>query len=152
VPDCLGFPTTGTTNNKSRGYDPTVSPFNQVVTYRTGNNRKETDFFGVLDNLIGCVAGAHTDGITDTMIEQLDNWMNTLLKCRAQVGALTVRYSTSIDRMTSNNTNYADIHVKTVGVDLAEVITNYEMASSIYEASLAAIARIMQPTLLDFLR
>ena len=146
--EALGFDA----NNQSRGYDPNTSPYNQQVTHRTGNNQKETDFFGVLDNLIDCVEGGHVDGITDTMIEQLDNWMNTLLKCRAQVGALTSRYSTSIDRMTSNNTNYVDLHTKTVGVDMAEVITDYEMASSIYEASLAALARIMQPTLLDFLR
>ncbi|MDL2263422.1 flagellar hook-associated protein FlgL [Synergistaceae bacterium OttesenSCG-928-I11] len=149
IAEALGF---AVGNDQSRGYAPNASPYNQQVTHRTGNNQKETDFFGVLDNLIDCVEGGHVDGITDTMIEQLDNWMNTLLKCRAQVGALTSRYSTSIDRMTSNNTNYTDLHTKTVGVDMAEVITDYEMASSIYEASLAALARIMQPTLLDFLR
>lgn len=127
-------------------------PYNQVVTHRTGTNQKKTDFFGVLDNLINCVKGGNVDGISDTMIGQLDNWMGTLLKCRAQVGALTNRYTTTESRLTSNNTGYEELHTNTVGIDLAEVITEYEMASSIYEASLAAIARIMQPTLLDFLR
>lgn len=142
-----GFAPTDTT---SAG-DKTGANYNQIVTRRTGNNLKDTDFFGVVGNLIDCVEGGNVDGISDTMIEQLDNWLNTLLKCRSQVGALHTRYQTSAYKMTTNNTNYTELWTKTVGVDLAETITDYQMASNIYEASLAAIARIMTPSLLDFL-
>lgn len=151
----------GAGNAATRGYDPddltsagdlTGANYNQIVVRRTGNNQKDTDFFGVVDNLVDCVLGGHVDGISDTMLSQLDTWLNNLLKCRAQVGALQSRYQTASYRMTSNNTNYTSVYTSTVGVDLAEVITNYEMASNIYEASLAAISRIMTPTLLDFLR
>ena len=37
-------------------------------------------------------------------------------------------------------------------VDFAEVIMNQKMAEAVYQASLAAGARIIQPTLMDFLR
>lgn len=127
-------------------------PFNQLVTHRTGNNRKQTDFFGVMDRLVATVRGGNVDGISDVMIGKLDNWMSTLLKDRAQVGALLNRYTSMESRLTSADTHYQELHSNTVGVDLAEVATNYQMAFSVYEASLAAIARIMQPTLLDFLR
>jgi flagellar hook-associated protein 3 FlgL len=127
-------------------------PFNQLTTTRTGNNVKNIDFFGVMDQLISAVEGGDVDGISDIMLGKLNNWLNTLLKTRAQVGALTNRYTTTESRYVSNNTNYTELHSQTVGVDLAETITQYEMASSIYEASLASIARIMQVTLLDFLR
>ncbi|MDR3354588.1 MAG: flagellar hook-associated protein 3, partial [Synergistaceae bacterium] len=113
---------------------------------------KKIDFFGVMDQLISAVEGGDVDGISDIMLVKLDNWLNTLLKDRAQVGALTNRYTTTESRYVSNNTNYAELHSQTVGVDLSEVITQYEMAASIYEASLASIARIMQVSLLDFLR
>lgn len=127
-------------------------PYNQNVTARTGNNQKQIDLFGVMDNLISTVEGGNVDGITDVMLGQLDNWMNTLLKNRALAGALINRYSITENRLTTNNTGYEEIRTNTVGIDLAEVITQYEMASNVYSASLAVIARIIQPSLLDFLR
>ncbi|MDR1509557.1 MAG: flagellar hook-associated protein FlgL [Synergistaceae bacterium] len=150
IPDAFGFAAAlGNASSKNHGGS---GPFNQVVTHRTGNNQYDIDFFGVLDNLINTVEGGNVDGISDTMISQLDKWLSTLLKCRAQDGALTNRYDTAVYRMTSNNTNYTDLYTQTVGVDLAEAITNFQMASGIYEAGLAAIARLLQPSLLDFLR
>jgi flagellar hook-associated protein 3 FlgL len=105
-----------------------------------------------MDNLINAVEGGDVDGISDALLSQLDSWLSTLLKCRAQDGALTNRYEAAVYRMTSNNTNYTDLYTQTVGVDLAETVTDYEMAQSIYQASLAAIARLIQPSLLDFLK
>jgi flagellar hook-associated protein 3 FlgL len=129
-----------------------ATPFNQVVNHRTGDNVYDIDFFGVMDNLINTVEGGDVDGISDIMLSQLDNWLSTLLKCRATDGALVNRYTAAVDRMTSNNTNYTDLYTQTVGIDLADAFTDYEMAASIYQASLAAIARLIQPSLLDFLK
>jgi flagellar hook-associated protein 3 FlgL len=129
-----------------------TGPYNQNVTSRTGDNQKKIDFFGVVDNLIDTVEGGNVDGISDKMLSEMDHWMSTLLKCRAVAGALVNRYTTTDSRYVSNGTSYTELYDKTVGIDLAEAITNFEMASSIYEASLAAIARIVQPSLLDFLR
>lgn len=148
LPGAVGFAPGNTASANHGG----VGPFNQVTTARTGNNRKETDFFGVIDNLIATVKGGDVDGISDVMLGKLDRWMGTMLKGRAQVGALLNRYTAMDERLVSSDTGYKELHTNTVGVDLAEVIMQYEMASSVYEASLAAIARIMQPTLLDFLR
>ena len=154
LPEALGFtpePPGNVCKSNDRGL-PGNQPFNQVVTQRTGNNTYDIDFFGVLDNLINTVEGGDVDGISDTMLSQLDNWLSTLLKCRATDGALINRYEAAVYRMTTNNTNYTDLYTQTVGVDLAETITDFEMASNIYQASLAAIARLLQPSLLDFLR
>lgn len=145
IPASLGIGTTSPVHGGG-------GPYNQNVTARTGNNQKKTDFFGVMDNLINTVEGGNVDGISDVLLGQLDNWMNTLLKNRALTGALINRYSITESRLTTNNTGYEEIRTNTVGIDLAEVITQYEMASGVYSASLAAIARIIQPSLLDFLR
>ncbi|MDR3254730.1 MAG: flagellar hook-associated protein FlgL [Synergistaceae bacterium] len=148
----LGLSTGPATSVSSPVTAYAAGPYNQVVTQRTGDNQKKIDFFGVLDNLVDTAEGGDIDGLSDTMIGELDNWMTTLLKCRAVAGALISRYQTTVNRYITNRTGYTDLHNQTVGADLAETITNYEMASGIYEASLAAIARIIQPTLLDFLR
>ncbi|MDR9770411.1 hypothetical protein [Acetomicrobium sp.] len=39
-----------------------------------------------------------------------------------------------------------------VDTDLAEAVTKFAMAQAVYQASLATIARIIQPTLVDFLQ
>jgi flagellar hook-associated protein 3 FlgL len=150
--DSLGLGATSTSAYTSPKPAYGTGPFNQTVTHRTGDNVRKTDFFGVMDNLINTVEGGNVDGVSDILLTQLDSWMSTLLKCRAQAGALVNRYDTATYRLTSNGTNYTDLYTKTVGVDLAETITDFEMASGIYEASLGAIARLLQPTLLDFLR
>ena len=129
-----------------------AGPFNQQVTQRTASNQKDVDFFGVIDNLISAVTAEDRDGITDSLIGKLDNWFSTLQKTRAQVGALTNRYETSTTRMISNNTSLTELNGEVIGIDLAEASMNYEMMSAVYEASLAMMARVVQPTLLDFLR
>lgn len=150
IPAGIGFDAAyGNAASKAHGGG---GPFNQNVAIRTGNNQKQVDFFGVMDNLIDTVNGGNVDGISDVLLGQLDNWMNTLLKSRATAGALMNRYSMTESRLIANNTGYEELRTNTVGIDLAEVITQYEMASGVYEASLAALARIIQPSLLDFLR
>jgi flagellar hook-associated protein 3 FlgL len=149
IPDIFGF--TAAQKNTASNSHGNSGPFNQNVTYRTGNNTYNIDFFGVMDNLINTVEGGNVDGLSDTILSQLDDWFSTLLKCRSQEGALTNRYDTAVYRMTSNNTNYTDLYTQTVGIDLAEAFTNYEMSSSVYQATLAAIARLLQPSLLSFL-
>jgi flagellar hook-associated protein 3 FlgL len=116
MPGYLGFTAGVNTASDTHGNS---SPYNQNVTYRTGNNTYKIDFFGVMDNLINTVEGGNVDGLSDTVISQLDHWLSTLLKCRAQDGALTNRYDTAVYRMTSNNTNYTDLYTQTVGIDLA---------------------------------
>ena len=54
--------------------------------------------------------------------------------------------------MISNNTSLTELNGEVIGIDLAEASMNSEMMSAIYEASLAMMARVVQPTLLDFLR
>ena len=68
------------------------------------------------------------------------------------MGALTNRYETSTTRMVSNNTSLTELNGEVIGIDLAEASMNCEMMSAVYEASLAMMARVVQPTLLDFLR
>ncbi|MDR0764876.1 MAG: flagellar hook-associated protein FlgL [Synergistaceae bacterium] len=148
IPVALGFTPGENTASNDHGNG---GPFNQNVTYRTGNNTYDIDFFGVMDNLINTVEGGNVDGLSDTILSQLDSWFSTLLKCRAQEGALTNRYETAVYRMTSNNTSYTDLYTQTVGIDLAEAFTNFEMSASVYQATLAAIAQMLQPSLLNFL-
>ncbi|MDR1471848.1 MAG: flagellar hook-associated protein 3, partial [Synergistaceae bacterium] len=149
IADDLGF---GAANSANNDHGLGGTPFGQVVTSRTGDNVYATDFFGVMDNLINTVEGGDVDGLSDVMLPQLNRWMSTLLKNRAQAGALVNRYNATIYRLTSNETSYEELRTQTVGVELDKAISEYAMAQAIYQASLAVMAQIVQPTLLDFLK
>ncbi len=135
----------------SRGSAVTNSPYGQNVTVITHSEETSTDFFGLLDNLAEAIRAEDRDGISDSLLGNIDDYIDNLLKCRAQTGALINRYETSQDRLTQNNTSIEELRSKIADTDLAEAITKFSMAQSVYQASLAVIAQIVQPTLVDFL-
>ncbi|EFQ23498.1 flagellin domain protein [Aminomonas paucivorans DSM 12260] len=127
-------------------------PFNQQVQVRTAANQKGQDFFGVLDDLIAAVKGEDRLGISNFLLGKVTAWGDNLLKCRTECGALVNRYENSESRLKENNLNLTELQSKISDVDLAEAATQFQMAQAVYQASLAVISKIVQPTLVDFLR
>ena len=127
-------------------------PMNQVTTVRTAANQKATDFFGVMEDLVSAVREEDRRGISDSLLKRIDTFMDNLMKRRTQAGAMILRYETSQRRLTDNNTNLTDLRSKVSEPDLAEALTRFNMAQAVYQASLSTIARIVQPTLVDFLK
>ena len=70
---------------------------------------------------------------------------------QAGVGSNHNRLELVIDRLSANKISYTEILAKTEGIDVAETITNLKSEEALYRAALAVGARIMQPTLIDFL-
>ncbi|EFC92008.1 flagellin domain protein [Dethiosulfovibrio peptidovorans DSM 11002] len=127
-----------------------TGPYGQVVTRRTGADYRQTDFFGMMEDLIDAVKGQDSEAIT-TLLGDIDNEIDSLLKCRTEEGALVKRYEGSSSRLTQNNGNYTELYSSISDTDLAKMAMEYMSAQSVYQAGLATIARIIQPTLVDFL-
>ncbi len=128
------------------------SPYGQTVTVRSGPDKKDTDFFGLLDQISDAMRSEDREGLSHRLLGEVDGFVDNLLRSRTQVGALTRRYETSQARLVTNHTNTTDLYSKIADTDLAEASANLMMAQAVYQASLAVIARIVQPTLVDFLR
>lgn len=127
-------------------------PMNQVTTVRTAANQKATDFFGVMEDLVSAVREEDRQGISNSLLKRIDTFMDNLMKRRTQAGAMLLRYETSQRRLTDNNTNLTELRSKVSEPDLAEALTKFNMAQAVYQASLSTIARVVQPTLVDFLK
>ncbi|KXG78810.1 Flagellar hook-associated protein 3 [Fervidicola ferrireducens] len=82
----------------------------------------------------------------------LDDAINVLLKFRSQVGAKINRLEATRTRVENNRIDYTALLSKTEDIDIAQVIMDLKMEENVYRASLAVGARIIQPTLVDFLR
>ena len=86
------------------------------------------------------------------LIKELQDAQNHLLTKTAEVGGRTRRLELLETRYNMDAIGYEQMRSDAEDVEEAEVIMYLKMAEAIYQASLAAGARIIQPTLMDFLR
>ena len=68
------------------------------------------------------------------------------------VGARVNRLELQQSRLESIQETFTSLLSKTEDANMAEVIMQLQLQENVYRASLAAGARIIQPSLLDFLR
>ncbi|MFD0680763.1 MULTISPECIES: flagellar hook-associated protein FlgL [unclassified Paenibacillus] len=85
-------------------------------------------------------------------IGDFDSRMNKFLDVRADIGAKMNRIELMDERLKDINVNVTSLQSKTEDADMAAVITNLKVAENVYQASLSTGAKIIQPTLVDFLR
>lgn len=85
-------------------------------------------------------------------IEKMDENLRTVLQVRGEVGAKVNMLDTMQERMADVTINLKDLLSKTRDTDIAETMIQLTSSEAVYRASLAVNARIIQPTLIDFLR
>lgn len=107
--------------------------------------------FADLQGFSNALENNDTDTL-ETMMGTIDKHIESVLGARAQVGSRQTRLELTVDRFTSQEITYADILNKTKGTDIAETIMKLKNEENVYRIALATGARIIQPTLMDFLR
>lgn len=109
------------------------------------------DFFNSLQKVVSDIEGT-TDGEIGSHLESLDNQLDHLLEKRAELGARANR----IDLMEARVDQQGEIASKMMSdnedVEYEKVITEMLMEESLLRANLSVSSRIVQPTLIDFLR
>jgi flagellar hook-associated protein 3 FlgL len=78
--------------------------------------------------------------------------LDSITQERAVIGAKVNRLDLQETRLENTRINYEELLSKNQDADLAEVIMQLKMQENVYRASLAAGARIIMPSLVDFLR
>lgn len=97
---------------------------------------------------IGDLLGGIADGTDDTLSEI----QNRVLEARADVGARQNRVEMMSNRLSSQEINVTKQLSNNEDVDYAEAITQMVTYESIHQASLSVGAKIIQQTLVDFIR
>ena len=130
---------------------------NKIVVNVTGDKVFNVDLTGtsqlltVMDNLKKALDLGDHQAVSN-LIADVDKQLENVLAVRAEVGAKSNRLDLIQNRLQDDNYNFTALLSKNEDVDLAQVITNLQMDENVYRASLAAGARIIQPSLIDFLR
>ncbi len=78
----------------------------------------------------------------------LDNMLTNL----GEIGARTKRFETVMRRLNQDELDMTDILAKTENIDFAQAVMDLQMMEYIHRSALATTARIIRPTLMDFLR
>jgi flagellar hook-associated protein 3 FlgL len=111
----------------------------------------DTQLFGVLKNISDSLRSGDTSGLSDNL-EKLDTAGDLLKTTLSNVGArynrLEQMKQSAEDRLLTVNTQLSDIE----DVDLPKTIMEMQLQQTSYQAALAASAKVIQPSLIDFLR
>ncbi|RAT98722.1 flagellar hook-associated protein FlgL [Brevibacillus sp. Leaf182] len=108
-----------------------------------------SNMFKVLDNIITELdSGKSATQFQEAIGQQFDK----LLAERASLGANVNRVELIAERLKSQEVSITGLMSKNEDANMAEVMTDLKTQESVHQAALGSGARIIQPTLLDFLR
>lgn len=151
---------TNSTDNGAIRYE--LSPGMTMEVSMTGNDifgnpaagdsdTTSDNLFQIMQRAYDMLGAGDTNGLSG-LLGQIDTRMNTMLTARAQIGARVNRVEIVQGRLSDVDTNLQQMQQKVEDVDMAEAITNITTLENVYQASLSAGAKIIQPSLVDFLR
>ncbi|MGP4077721.1 flagellar hook-associated protein FlgL [Halobacillus sp. K22] len=108
---------------------------------------------GLFDDLEAFAADLKTgSNELDDYIAVFDEKINQIVNERADLGARMNRIDLIEDRVESQEVTASKMMSDNEDADIEEVITNLKTQESIHRAALGVGSRIIQPTLMDFLR
>lgn len=151
-----------------------VSQSNEKVKYNVGvsadldiNVRGDQVFGAVLDtdddgiadktlmdtmnDLISHLEKGDTDKVSE-ILDEIDGHRTNISMLKSEIGARTNTAETIKDRIEQTEVNFAKLLSQTEDTDMAETSMQFMTMQSIYQASLNVGAKIIQPTLVDFIR
>ncbi|MNO51902.1 Flagellin [compost metagenome] len=131
----------------------------QGVTFQI--NTSGNDFFGekngtdnvfnIIDRMLTAMSTSDFPNISKE-VENIDKRLNKMVSVHSETGARTNRVELMQSRLENENLGLTELQSKTEDADIAELMIKSNVSSNIYQASLSAGAKIITPTLVDFLK
>ena len=108
--------------------------------------------FQVLNNIATGLGNPNGASSNNNYLNQLDDQMNNILEVRSNLGARINRAQLSSSRLDDMETSTTRLLSDDEDADIAQVITNLQSQENVHRAALSVGARIIQPSLVDFLK
>lgn len=133
----------------------TVGDSVQLPINVTGNavfgGTESDNIFAVIDNISAALASGNTSEVS-SQLANIDTRYDKILAIQADVGARTNRVELMKNRLSDLNVNITDLQSKTEDGDYADLLTQSKIQENIYNASLSVGGKIIQNSLVDFIR
>lgn len=120
----------------------------------TVNTDAQATFNPVFDAFNTLMSGLQTNNtsVIQSSLSKISQALDAVSLSRAEVGAKTNRVQLLQQQQSSAQSRLSGQLSNVKDVDMAQAITNFSMAQTVYQASLKAAAQALQPSLLDYLR
>jgi flagellar hook-associated protein 3 FlgL len=128
---------------------------NQKVTINLNGSEIFTDSsVSILQTLDDVVTHLRNDDVSglEGDIDTIDSSVDHILATLAEVGAKTRQLESTKDNFEDLRLNVTELLSNLEDTDLAEAVTELSLQETAYQASLASAARLLETSLLDFLR
>lgn len=130
---------------------------NAVEILNYDNENKDADKennLGVLFNTIvkNLIPGGDKSKVPGDNLKEMDKAIDNLLKFSSKVGTIQNRMESSKSLNEEQNFNMTEILSANEDIDLVEKTMEYATMQTIYMASLQTSAKVLQPSLIDYLR
>ncbi|MDH3892633.1 MAG: flagellar hook-associated protein FlgL [candidate division Zixibacteria bacterium] len=110
-----------------------------------------SDMVGSLIALSNALHSNDADGIR-SLIGNMTDSISQLLNSRAKAGARAMRLESTASRLQDSEIGYTQLLANVEDADMSKLITDLATFENNYQASLMAVAKIIQPSLLNFLQ
>ena len=127
----------------------------------TSEDGTQYNLMELLTNITNHLDGKDNNGNPDTGkalelintsdLKGITDAINNLLKIRSEVGAKQNRMESAKFRNEEETYNMKEILSETEDIDITEKTMEYAIMQTVYIASLQTSARVLQPTLMDYL-
>ena len=121
--------------------------------FNNGTDAAAGDTSGLLatfDAIITALDAGDNEAVGN-MLGRIDDDINNILRVRSGIGARMNRLELTANRLEDDFINFTSLMSKNEDADIAEVIMNLMSEENVYRASLSTGARVIQPSLVDFL-
>ncbi|MBU3180666.1 flagellar hook-associated protein FlgL [Clostridium psychrophilum] len=126
-------------------YNVTAS---DVINYGTGT---DDNLKTLLSNITSNLDSGDTTSLTTTDLTGIKSLMTNVLSLRSEVGAKQNAMTSALDRNVDQNANMTEILSTTEDIDITQKAMEYATMQTVYIASLQTSAKVLQPSLLDYL-
>lgn len=129
----------------------TTDPANPKTVGNT-NQSNATNLYYILDKCVGILNGDLDKSLMGSMVTTLQSAQSQVLSLNTDIGTSQNRMSMISDRYVASKVNYSGMQSDAEDADMAEAAVTLTTAKTVYNAALAAGAKIVQTSLVDFLR
>ena len=143
-----------TYQGNTQNIDISVAPGSLVTINLPGSSvfQSTVDIFSTLIGIRDDLRAGNKASLQTTRLDELDAALSQLLRSEARFGAVSNRFDT-----VSNNTEGFVLELRIVlsdkvDADFAAVMVGFNTEQNAFIAALNAAARVLQPSLLDFVR
>ncbi|WP_145414112.1 flagellar hook-associated protein FlgL [Paenibacillus xylanexedens] len=116
-----------------------------------GSETEEDNLFKIVNNVMKALTEGNQKELSN-QLDLIDSRTDKMLAIRSEIGAKTNRVDLMMGRLDDLGINLTDLQSKVEDADIAELSMKAKIQENIYNASLSVGAKIISPSLVDFLR